>query len=73
VSEEDRMETFQCPVCELRYHYPSELDDHMAIEHPLFRWEPRSVEDSLLAATHRHRHVTPKYPPDYKADPPSTG
>lgn len=64
------MEVFQCPECELKFHYPSELDEHMATEHSNFRWEPKSVEDSLLAATHRPRHLTPKYPPDYKAEPP---
>jgi len=67
---EAEMEVFQCPVCELKFHYPSELDDHMAAEHPGFRWEPRSVEDSLLGATHRPRHLSPKYPPDYKTEPP---
>ena len=63
------MEIFQCSVCALRFQSPSELDDHMAQEHPDFHWEPRSVEDSLLGATHRRRHLSPRYPPDYKAVP----
>jgi WhiB family redox-sensing transcriptional regulator len=63
------VEIFQCSVCELRFQSPSELDDHMAQEHPDFHWEPRSVEDSLLGATHRRRHPSPRYPPDYKAVP----
>ena len=63
------MEVFQCSVCELRFQSPSELDDHMVQEHPDFHWEPRSVEDSLLGATHRRRHLSPRYPPDYKAAP----
>jgi WhiB family redox-sensing transcriptional regulator len=63
------VEPFQCSVCELRFPSPSELDDHMAEEHPDFHWEPRSVEDSLLGATHRRRHLSPRYPPDYKAVP----
>jgi hypothetical protein len=65
------MEVFQCPVCELKFHYPSELDDHVATEHPNFHWEPVSVEGSLLEGTHRRHHVTPKYPPTYKAEPPA--
>ena len=63
------MEVFQCPICELRYHHHSELDEHIAVEHPDFVWEPRTLEDSLLGAAHRRPRRTPKYPPDYKADP----
>jgi WhiB family redox-sensing transcriptional regulator len=63
------VEIFQCSVCELRFQSPSELDDHMAQEHPDFHWEPRSLEDSLLGAAHRRRHLSPRYPPDYKAAP----
>ena len=64
------MEVFQCPICELRYHNTSELDEHIAIEHPDFVWKPKTLEDSLLGAAHRRHRRTPKYPPDYKADPP---
>lgn len=64
------MEVQQCPVCELKFHYPSELDDHVAVAHPDFSWNPKTVEDSLLGATHRLRHRTPKYPPNYKTDAP---
>jgi hypothetical protein len=64
------MEVFQCPICELKFHHPSELDDHVAVEHPDFVWTPKSLEDSLLGAAHRLHRPTPKYPPVYKADPP---
>lgn len=66
------MEVFQCPVCELKFRFPSELDDHMGEEHPDFRWEPKSVEDSLLGVTHRLSRLTPRYPPNYKPEPPPT-
>jgi len=66
------VEVFECPVCDLKYHYPSELDDHIATEHPTFEWSPKTLEDSLLGTTHRHRDRTPRYPGAYKADPPPT-
>lgn len=64
------MDVVQCPACELRFRFASELDDHMGVEHPAFDWEPRSLEDDLLAAQHRPRRLLRRYPPVYKPDPP---
>ena len=59
------METFQCPACELRFRYPSELDDHMAGDHPTFAWKPRSTEGALFGATHRTSKRAPRYMSTY--------
>jgi hypothetical protein len=50
------METFQCPDCELKFRFSSELEQHLSLEHPDFKAEDKTVEDSLIHATHRHRH-----------------
>lgn len=64
------MTILQCPACELKFRSGSELDDHLAVEHPSFRWKPKSVEDSLLAAAHRTPKGRAAYPPSYKPEPP---
>ena len=48
------MDVLQCPECELRFRFESELDDHLANEHPNFHVAPKSVEDSMLIEGHRH-------------------
>ncbi|HEX2240692.1 MAG TPA: hypothetical protein VHJ82_06085 [Actinomycetota bacterium] len=50
------MDVYQCPDCELRFQFASELTDHLATSHPDFHAEDKSVEDALLKASHRHRH-----------------
>jgi hypothetical protein len=50
------MDVYQCPECELKFRFGSELDSHIRDEHPDFHAEAKSVEDSLLSASHRHRH-----------------
>jgi hypothetical protein len=57
------MPVFQCPECDLRFLFASELDQHIADEHPDFKSEPKSVEDSLLAASHKRRRA-PEYHPE---------
>ena len=56
------MEVLQCPDCELRFRYATELEDHLARDHPGFHIEGRSVEDALVGAAHRHRRAVPGYP-----------
>ncbi|MGH2694193.1 MAG: C2H2-type zinc finger protein [Actinomycetota bacterium] len=51
------MDVFQCPECELKFRFASELEWHMATDHPDFHVEPKSQEASLLSAAHRRRHV----------------
>lgn len=50
------METFQCPECELRFRFPKELEDHIALDHPDFHAEPKSVSAALMAASGRRSH-----------------
>jgi hypothetical protein len=63
---------YQCPDCELKFGSNSELDEHIAEEHPDFSSVPRSVEDAMLGAARRKRKHVPKYPPDYKVTPDQT-
>lgn len=46
----------QCPRCEVRFRSPSELNDHLASDHPDFRAAADTVEDDLLGACHCHHH-----------------
>ncbi len=46
----------QCPRCEVRFPSPSELNDHLASDHPDFRSTAATVEDDLLSACHCHHH-----------------
>lgn len=62
------MEFHQCTVCELKFRFSSELDDHIATDHPEFKSESKTVEDSLLGAAHRSRKRSPRYPSTYKPD-----
>jgi hypothetical protein len=51
------MDVFQCPDCELKFRLASELEWHLAAEHPDFHVEAKSQEGSLLSAAHRRRHT----------------
>lgn len=62
------MEVFQCPECDLRFRFSSELEDHLATDHPRFVRTPTSLEGALVAAGPRHRKAAPAYPPDYRPD-----
>lgn len=62
------MDVFQCPECDLRFRFASELEDHLANDHPQFARTPTSVEGALVAAAPRHRRTAPDYPPGYKPD-----
>lgn len=46
----------QCPRCEVRFPNPSELNDHVASDHPDFRSAAATIEDDLLGACHCHHH-----------------
>jgi uncharacterized C2H2 Zn-finger protein len=48
------VDVFQCPHCELRFRNESELQQHIAFDHP-DRETRRSAEDDLMGS-HRHRH-----------------
>lgn len=47
---------YQCPRCELRFGLPTELRDHLDLDHPHFEVVAGSIEDDLLAACHCHHH-----------------
>lgn len=49
------MDVYQCPECELRFLTPSELEQHIAIDHPQFHAEVLSVDDPLAKIHHRYR------------------
>ena len=36
------MDVIQCPECALKFRYTSELDQHIALDHPGFSAEPPS-------------------------------
>lgn len=52
---------FQCPDCSLKFRFQNELDQHINLDHPEFRAEQRTIEDSLLAASRRRRHAPEPY------------
>jgi hypothetical protein len=58
------MDVIQCPECPLRFLNASELEQHLALEHPEFHAEAQKAEDGIVAAVHRaHRrrqHHDPK-------------
>lgn len=50
------MDVYQCPDCELKFRLATELQQHLALEHPNFHVDSKTLEGALLAASHRHRH-----------------
>lgn len=62
------MNVYQCPCCDLRFLYASELLQHVSIEHPAFEVHPKTTEDALLSAAHRRRHGRVRRP-DREANP----
>lgn len=47
------MDVLQCPECPLRFITASELEQHLALDHPEFHAEAKRSEDSIVAAVHR--------------------
>lgn len=51
------MDALQCPRCELRFRYASELRDHLNDDHPAFQNRALTTTADLLDACHcHHRH-----------------
>lgn len=48
---------YQCPECELRFRFATELDHHLSVDHPEFSIEFKSLEDAMLAAAHKRKHA----------------
>lgn len=61
------MDVYQCPDCVLRFRYASELEHHITDEHPDFQITPKTIEDSLIGASRRHRHHDHKLGPTTNA------
>jgi hypothetical protein len=59
---EVRMYVYQCPECNLKFQYASELEQHMSIDHPDFHVTPKTIEDALMSASHRPRHAGGYHP-----------
>ncbi|MDQ3986666.1 MAG: hypothetical protein M3280_09240 [Actinomycetota bacterium] len=49
------MAVFQCPVCELKFTFATELEEHIASSHPDFRADYESPEDEFRAARERRK------------------
>ncbi len=56
------MDVYQCPDCELRFRYPSELEAHISVDHPGFSVTPKTIEDALIPSSRKHGH-RPGYRP----------
>jgi hypothetical protein len=51
------MYVFQCPRCKLLFNSGNELEHHLGLDHPDFHVTEKTIEDSLIRATHRPRHA----------------
>lgn len=49
------MEVLQCPVCELKFRFAAEVEDHLKLEHPEFNVERELGRGSPLDEARRHR------------------
>lgn len=51
------METFQCPECELKFRFATELETHLRDDHPEFHVQATTPEEQLrLEAINRRLH-----------------
>ncbi|HYI44080.1 MAG TPA: hypothetical protein VE174_01280 [Actinomycetota bacterium] len=56
------MDVLQCPDCELKFRFASELEQHLSLEHPEFYARIKESGESAveaaerLKARHHHRH-----------------
>jgi hypothetical protein len=51
------MEVLQCPVCDLKFRFSSELEEHLALEHPDFEARPRGRDEDSISAARRNRQI----------------
>ena len=49
------MEVLQCPVCELKFRFSAEVEDHLKLEHPDFNVERDASGRSPLDEARRKR------------------
>ena len=49
------MDVLQCPDCELKFRFASELDQHLALEHPEFYARIKESGESAVEAAERYK------------------
>lgn len=49
------MEVLQCPDCELKFRLPSELDQHLSLDHPEFYARLKESGESAVEAAERYK------------------
>jgi len=53
------MDVFQCPVCALKFRFSSELDQHLALEHPNFSAEDDPDDAAIRDQKRKRRDLRP--------------
>ena len=53
------MDVFQCPVCDLKFRYSSELDQHLKLEHPSFSAEDEPDDEAIRDQKRKKRDLQP--------------
>lgn len=49
------MDVYQCPECDLKFPYPSELQQHLSLDHPDFNVTSKTIENAVMSASNRSR------------------
>lgn len=49
------MEVLQCPACELKFRFASELEQHLSLEHPEFYARIKESGESAVEAAERYK------------------
>ena len=49
------MEVLQCPDCELKFRFASELEQHLSLEHPEFHARIKESGESAVQAAERYK------------------
>ncbi len=54
------MDVLQCPECELRFRFASELEEHLKLEHPAFHARTQSGESSVSEVHRQQQRRSPR-------------
>jgi hypothetical protein len=55
--ENGGMDVLQCPECPLKFRFPAELEEHLALEHPDFEAKARGRDEDSMSAARRNRQI----------------
>jgi uncharacterized C2H2 Zn-finger protein len=55
--ENGGMEVLQCPECDLKFRFSSELEEHLALEHPDFEAKAQGRDEDSMSAARRNRQI----------------